>query len=238
MEQSRTNYLIPIAIIVAGALIAGAMFYTNKNKGPSVAGTQTEQNLHLEENMPAVNAGDHILGNPNAAVVMVEYSDTDCPYCQSFQPTLRRMVEEYGKDGKVAWVYRHFAFHPNAPKEAEATECAAELGGNEKFWQYLDLLFSKKDFNVQPYKGLDPSQLPILAESIGLNKTAFTTCLNSGKYATKIAQQYDEAVKSGAQGTPYTILVTRNGRLPITSGAITYDQLRGAVDTLINPKAE
>src|SRR6185436_7093141 len=85
--------------------------------------------------MEPVTEKDHILGNPNAEVIMVEYSDLECPFCKEFHSTLRRVMNEYGKDGKVAWVYRHFpidSLHPKARKEAEATECAAELGGESK----------------------------------------------------------------------------------------------------------
>ncbi len=235
-NQSSTNWLIPLSIIVAGVLIAGSLLIIKLKQGPqntSLAGVAGE---HLEENMLPVTATDHILGNPNAPVIFVEYSDTDCPFCQQFQQSLHKIVNEYGKTGKVAWVYRHFAFHPNAPKEAEATECVAELGGNDKFWQYVDLLFSKKDFTQTPYKGLDAGQLPDLAASIGINKFSFNDCLSSGKYKQKIADDYQNAIKAGAEGTPYTIIVTRNGKIPITTGAVPYDSLKTAVQSLLNEK--
>jgi protein-disulfide isomerase len=232
MEQ-KTNYIIPLAIIIAGALIAWGVYASKKNTAAPQNPDVAEISGHLENNLPAVTADDHILGNPNAPVVMVEYSDTDCPFCQEFHPRLQQVINEYGKDGKVAWVYRHFAFHPNAPKEAEASECVAELGGNIKFFQYLDMLYKKKDFNQNPYIGLDPSQLPVLAASLGINKDAFNQCLSSGKYKEKVAKQYDDAVKAGAQGTPYTVLVTKNGRVPILQ-AISYEQLKLAISALLN----
>ncbi len=232
---NKNNLLIPISIVIAGVIVAGAVFYTKKTNAPAtIKDTIVQQNP--EENMKPVDAEDHILGNPNASVLMVEYSDTDCPFCQEFQGSLQKIMDEYGRDGKVAWVYRHFAFHPKAPKEAEATECVAELGGNEKFWQYVDLLFSKKNFKDVPYNGLDPKELSVIAASIGINKTAFVNCFDSGKYEAKVAASYDDAVKSGARGTPYTILVTRNGKIPITGGAIPYAQLKTAIETLLNEK--
>jgi len=234
MENTqRNNLLVPLAIIIAGVLIAGALFFSRKdaNQNGEVLGNTQER---PEENMKPVSSDDHILGSPNADILLVEYSDTDCPFCQSFHTTLKKVIDEYGKESKVAWVYRHFAFHPKAPKEAEATECVAEIGGNEKFWQFLDLLFSKKDFKKQPYEGLDPKVLPDLAASVGVNKTAFIECLNSGKFAEKVAASYQDGLKAGTQGTPYTILVTKTMKIPINNGAIPYDSLKNAIQSILS----
>jgi protein-disulfide isomerase len=125
---------VPIAIVIAGVLIAGSLYYSNIKVAKQVVNTAPTEAI----SMRAVSSDDHILGNPNADVVIVEYSDTECPFCKQFHTTLRRVMDEYGKDGKVAWVYRHFPIdqlHSKARKEAEATECANELGGAEKFKQ-------------------------------------------------------------------------------------------------------
>ncbi|MFA6602909.1 MAG: thioredoxin domain-containing protein, partial [Candidatus Shapirobacteria bacterium] len=92
--------------------------------------------------MPAVTDKDHIRGNKNAAIVLVEYSDYECPFCKNFHSTMQQVAKDYGN--KVAWVYRHYPlpFHTNAQMEAEAAECVADVGGNDKFWQYTDLVYS------------------------------------------------------------------------------------------------
>jgi protein-disulfide isomerase len=145
--------LIPFSIIVAGALVGAGIYLSSKNPPVQSLG----QIPDIEEiNMLPVTDKDHILGNPNAPVVIVEYSDTECPFCKVFHLTMKRIMTEYGTDGKVAWVYRHFPIaelHSKAQKEAEATECVAELGGNEKFWQYLDAIFAQTNSNDT----LDPS---------------------------------------------------------------------------------
>jgi protein-disulfide isomerase len=105
-----------------------------------------------------VTEKDHITGNPQADVVLIEYSDTECPFCKRFHETMIQVMAEYGASGKVAWVYRHFpldALHSKARHEAEATECATELGGNEKFWAYLNKLEEITPSN----NGLDASLL-------------------------------------------------------------------------------
>lgn len=95
----------------------------------------------LEVTLRPVSADDHILGNPSAKIVIVEYSDLDCPFCKSFHNTMHQIIKE---DGDVAWVYRHYPIpqlHPNAPKKAEETECAYDQKGNEGFWKYADKIF-------------------------------------------------------------------------------------------------
>lgn len=232
-----TNKLaIPLAIIVAGGLMAGALYFSNmkassqavKNQAVAHAGTPPIATGELRP----ITAEDHILGNPNADVVMVEYSDTECPFCKMFHPTLQRIMDQYGKDGKVAWVYRHFPIdqlHPKARKEAEATECANELGGSTKFWAYLNMVYDKTTSN----NTLDPKQLPIIAKTVGLDVNAFNTCLSSGKYAAKVQADYTDAIKAGGQGTPYSVLITKDGVKTPISGAESYENVKSTIDALL-----
>ena len=107
-------------------------------------------------NVRQVTDSDHLRGDPKAKVKVVEFSDLECPFCKRFHVTMQQVIEEY--DGKVAWIYRHFpldSLHSKARKEAEASECAAELGGNDGFWAYIDKLFEITPSN----NGLDPNLL-------------------------------------------------------------------------------
>ena len=83
--------------------------------------------------------GDHIIGNKDASVVIVEYSDLECPYCKRFGETMKEIIAE--SNGDVAWVYRHWIVHPGALPKAGAAECVAKLKGNDAFWKYVDLVF-------------------------------------------------------------------------------------------------
>jgi len=223
---------IPIAIIFAGALVAISLYYSNsKMNSEAIAGTQ--QPAASSVNMKPLSSDDHILGNPNADVIIVEYSDTECPFCKQFQTTLHRVMDEYGKDGKVAWVYRHFpidSLHPKAPKEAEATECVNELGGSTKFWQYLDLIYATTNSN----NSLDPAQLPKLAGQVGVDVTAFNKCLASGKYTDKIKADYADAIAAGGQGTPTSILVSKDGTKTVFTGAQPYENLKAVLDSILS----
>lgn len=113
-------------------------------KTAELAQSQDEQlSEQLKNIRPIDPAKDHILGNQNASIKIVEYSDIQCPYCAKVHPTIKEVVEKY--DGEVMWVYRHFPLniHQYAEELALATECAASLGGNDAFWQTLDGLFER-----------------------------------------------------------------------------------------------
>ena len=222
---------VPIAIVISGALIAGALYYSNSNVPKEVAGGNVPtENTNVE--MRTITSSDHILGNPNADLIIVEYSDTECPYCKVFHNTLKRVMNEYGKDGKVAWVYRHFPIdqlHSKARKEAEATECAFEQGGNEKFWEYINTLYDTTNSN----NSLDASELPKIAKSVGLDVDAFNTCLSSGKYADKVEADYQDAIKAGGRGTPNSIIISKDGTKTNIEGAQPYENLKNIIDALL-----
>lgn len=221
----------PIAIVIAGLIIAGAVIYTGGKKDDG-SGNQpqpmAEQRGDLEKMIP-ITADDHIRGDIKAPVKIVEYSDTECPFCKRFHETMKTVYNEYGKSGKVAWVYRHFpidSLHPKARKEAEATECAAEIGGNDKFWEYLDRLMEITPAN----NGLDAAKLPKIAQYVGLDVNKFNECLSSGKYASKIEQQVQNAQVTGAQGTPWSIVVGKKNKKYPLSGAQPIEAVRQLID--------
>ena len=125
-------------------LISGALPYTDIKPildkyidgGAADAAKQAEV-----AKAPAVTAADHYRGAKDAKIVLVEYSDFECPFCQRFHPTMTQILQDYPTD--VAWVYRHYplSFHPSAQKAAEASECVAKLEGVEAFWEFADSLY-------------------------------------------------------------------------------------------------
>jgi len=236
-ESNNQNIATPIAIVIAGIIIAFSMHTTAGSQAPKKGAqpVQIEQPTAQLETMPAVTAEDHIQGDINAPVVIVEYSDTECPFCQRHHQSMSQLMETYGKEGKVAWVYRHFpidGLHPKSRKEAEATECAAEQGGNAKFWAYMNRLMEITPTN----NGLEASQLPEIAKFVGLDVNAFNTCLSSGKYAKKIAAQIKEAEATGGDGTPWNIIVTKSGKKFPLSGYRPVENLQAIVDAVSKMK--
>jgi len=203
--KEGNSYTIPAAIVIAGAIIALALVYTNNGTQTVKEGPVAEKASAAVINLDPVSAEDHVLGNPNAGVVIVEYSDTECPFCKNFHTTMHRLIDLYGKEGEVAWVYRHFpieTLHSKASREAQATECATELAGDTGFWRYIDRLFSVTPSNNK----LEDSELPNIAEDIGLDREAFLLCLDNGKYKDKVENGVASAQKAGGRGTPFSVI--------------------------------
>jgi len=228
---------IPGAIVLAGALIATGLFFS-RSEGSKLQKTPVNDPEKTdfdpasfgEQNVSPITENDHVFGNPDAPVKIIEFSDLECPFCKQFHSVMEQVVEEY--EGKVARVYRHFPLpqiHPNAPKQAEATECAAELGGNDAFWKYLDRIFEITPSN----NGLDMRLLPEIAEYIGLDKTAFQQCLDSRKYAGKIADYYNDAIRSGGKATPYSIIITKDGTKKSIPGSLPFSSMKIVIDSLL-----
>lgn len=233
-ESPKNNLALPIAIVIAGALIAGAMIYNGDRNTVANAGSESGQKGSLDQMIP-VTAEDHIRGNADAPVKIVEYSDTECPFCKRFHTTMQEVMNEYGSTGKVAWVYRHFPIdqlHSKARKEAVATECAAELGGNDKFWAYLDRLMEITPAN----NGLDPAELPKIAQYVSLNVTKFNECLSSDRYVKKIEEHVQNAVDTGGQGTPWSIVVGKDDKKYPLSGAQPYASVKQLVELALQGK--
>lgn len=189
----------------------------------------------LARNAPAPNKNDHIYGDPGAPVTLIEYSDFECPFCKRFHATVKRLVDE--SDGKVNWVYRHFPIdqlHPvKARREAVASECANELGGNEAFWKFADRFFELTPSNNRT--DIDVV-LPQIAREIGLEESQFIACLDSGKHDKRIEEDLQSAGASGGRGTPWSIIVSKNGKRYPLSGAQPYEAVKRLVDLALKEK--
>jgi protein-disulfide isomerase len=225
--MTRDQWLVPIAIIVAGAIIAVAVYFINKDK-PATPSGQTAANVR-----PYDPAQDHILGNPNAPIKIIEYSDMECPHCKTYAVTLKDLIGEYGPTGEVAWVYRHFPIaelHSKAPKESEAAECAAEVGGgDEAFFKFVDRVYEITPSN----NGLDLGALPDIAAGVGLDREKFKACLDSGKYKAKIDSQVAEALALGIRGTPMSYISVAGNMLPV-EGAQSLSAMRSAINAILD----
>ncbi len=238
MEDTKTSpasntFAIPGAIIVAGLIIAAAIIFGGGTTPSSFGNTERNSAPGIPSNitLEPITEADHIRGNPQAKVFIVEYSDLECPYCKVFHTTMNQIMAQFGAEGEVAWVYRHFPlpFHVKAFKEAEATECVARLGGNTQFWQYVDTIFRVTTSN----DGLNLLDLPVFASGLGIDEDAFNTCLESGEMSTLVEMDMMSGNNAGVSGTPHSLIVVNGKIVDIIEGAQSYLTVKAQIEKVL-----
>lgn len=226
-KKTKSNNNLPIAIAFAAILIAGAIFF-NGMKTPAATAPSGDLDAKIaagidgyikkqqedarkaqeEANKPkrveGVSADDDaVLGNKDAKVTIVEFSDYECPFCKRHQTSVwPKIKEKYVDTGKVKYVFRDFplAFHePIATQEALAAECAGEEG-DDKYYEYHDELFATTKSNKD--LSMDKSKLYELAAKIGLDAAKFKECLDTEKLKDEVEKDMADGAKYGVQGTP------------------------------------
>lgn len=222
-----------MSILALGGIVA---FLLNGNTGlvlgkadtntpPAVQYPTTDPNA-LDPNAPPpsfnvqVTDQDHIRGNKDASVTIVEFSDFECPFCGRFAPTIDQAMAEYGD--KVRLVYKHFpleSIHPMARPTAEASECASEQG---KFWEFHDKVFANQELLSNEYL------TKTLPSELGLDAAKYNTCVTSGKYSQRVDDDYQLGLTAGVQGTPHTLI---NGS-PV-SGAESYAVIKAKIEAAL-----
>ncbi|MCC7203348.1 MAG: DsbA family protein [Nitrospirae bacterium] len=161
------------------------------------------------QELQEVTAGtddDPFLGRSDAPVTIIEFSDYQCPFCGRFvKNTLPDIVKKYIDTGKVKYIFRDFPldFHKNAPKAAEAANCAGDKG---KYWEMHDKLFDNQS-------ALSLDNLRQYATEIGLDADSFNACLDSGRHAEEITKDLEDGIKATVSGTPtFVIGRTQSGK--------------------------
>lgn len=239
-----TNKVFVIALIIA-AFFLGSL--TNKvatlekngatNPAPQAAAPKALSDAGGAQpatgKIKPVSSSDHIRGNANAKLSLVAYTDLECPFCQRFHPTAQELLKVYGD--KIRLIYRHYPlpFHANAQKEAEASECIAQLGSNDSFWKYVDIIFERTTANGT---GFALEKLGPLAAELGVNQEAFQTCLDSGKYEKLVKDSIAEGSAAGVSGTPSTFIINSKGESQIVVGAQPIEAFKTVVDKALAGK--
>lgn len=224
-----------------GAFVFAALFIISLfgvfdfNNGGSGSGTGTGQAV-APTNPPAptgnvkipITDADPLLGDENAEVTVVEFSDFQCPFCQrAYVGAVADLKNSNDfKSGEVNFVYKHFplnSIHPQAQKAAEAAECANRQG---KFWEYHDTLFANQG-------ALDVNSLKTYASQIGLDAGKFNKCLDGNEAKGKVSSDLQEAASAGGRGTPYFVIINnKEGKTQTVSGAVPYSNLEAAIDSV------
>ncbi len=225
MQENRL--ILPFAIIGAGLILAVSLYLYLREPEPAVLTT-----TDLAGEMRPLDDSDHILGNPAAPIMFVEYSDIDSPFAKVFEKTLRGVMNEYGDTGNVAWTYRHLPVtdqHPWSRQHAEAAECAADQGGTSAFFRFIEELQLRAPGSTQ----FNPSGYGQIIELIGLDAQDFSACAEDREYADRVSEDAQNAVTAGATGAPYTIFLVK-GEKPVTiEGLVTGDQLKAMIEAAL-----
>ncbi len=228
--ETKNNLSVPVAIVVAGVFIAGAILLKGSNPPPSIS-VPTGDGAGAATLAP-VGKEDRTLGNPNAKVTLVMYEDFQCPYCgavsgllqsgapviqslkqrdPTWTPFMPEIINNYVKNGKVFFVFRDWAFlGPESIGAAEAARCAGDQG---KFWEYHDYLYSHQSGENQGT--FSETNLKSFAKNLGLDTAAFNKCLDGSKYAQAVADSRTEGTKAGVQGTPKGFIL-KDGKIVST----------------------
>ncbi len=165
-------------------------------------GTQTKKNqveIYLKKPIRPVfdvKIGDApFMGKADAKVEVIEFSDFQCPFCKKGEEIMKGLRKKYGDKIKIAFKQFPLPFHNHAKMAAEASLCAKDVGGNEKFWSLHDVMFENQ-------AKLDKNSLLDAAFKLGLDKKLFETCLTSGKFTAKVEADMEEGKKVGVKSTP------------------------------------
>jgi len=219
MSEKKKSKSLGLSIILASVILAGAIIY----------GFDTLSKILISSNQPApepdrlaIQETDHVKGERDALVTIVEFSDLEDPFSKEMYSNLKKLTQEYGD--KVAWAYRHFpvvSLHPHAKKAAIATECAYNQG---KFWQYTDRLFEMQDT-------LTKDVYADIANDLNFNEINFKECLKSEKVNAKVRNDFKQGLELGVTGTPATFINKKS-----MLGAVSYSTLKAKVEEIISKK--
>ena len=228
MEKFQPFYT-PLAVLLGGALIALAVYMSGSpllgSDRDSTASPQEAQGLGTEK--VEVSADDDaFLGEENAPVTVIEFSDFQCPFCRSFfNDTLPKLKSEYIDKGLVRLVYRDFPleFHEMAQKYAEAAECAGDQG---KFFEMHDKIFGEQAQEGEgTISGITNDDVKKWAREIGLEGSDFDQCLDSDKFAEEVQKDFSDGSTAGVKGTPTFFI---NGT-PL-EGAQPFESFKAVID--------
>ncbi len=209
-RKSRAG-LITIIVVVVLFIGLGVVFYSLVRENVDLLEDQNQAaTLHI------ATADDPSKGGIDAKIVIVEFSDFQCPYCFQSFPVVRELISAYGD--QIKFIYRDFPLKNNSQKAAEAGECAHEQG---KFWEMHDKLFiNQNDLSVLALKRY--------ASELGLDESSFNECLDSGRYVTEVQEDLSDGLLAGVDGTPTFFINDYEFQ-----GSVTVDAFKMIIDELI-----
>ena len=232
-------------VILAAIIISGTVLYNNSkpsNNNVVVNGNTPSQQQPQQQPTGPVKVSiddDAVLGDKNAPLTMIEFSDYECPFCKRhFTDVYPQIKKDYIDTGKVKFVFRDYiavpSHNPLATSQAMAAECSREQGGDSVYFKYHDEIFKRTTSNGN---GMAVLQLGVIAKDLGLNVSAFQSCLDSNKYKDEVNKDIADGQKVGVNGTPSFFVGKSNSSGTIDGtiivGAQPYAAFQTAIDQLL-----
>jgi protein-disulfide isomerase len=221
----KNEWFLPGAIIVAGIIIAISVY--------SVHHAQLMSKKGNPEAARPIDATDHVIGNPAAPVVVIEYGDIDSRYTKDFDLVMTQIMDAYGSSGNVAWVFRHFPLvvqNQYSEQHAEAAECVAAQGGTAMFYKFIDSLQATSPDENQ----FNPAGYDDVVSGLGLDVSKFNLCIKGHTYEKHVAADFNNALEIGAEGSPYSVLLVKGQKPRVISGSLPYNAMKQVVDQAIH----
>src|SRR3990167_5472637 len=232
------SFVIAVAILISGGVIQLQGVKTlgaQASPLPQVGASPLPQAEEPAGPMEVSLDDDPVMGDKNAPLTMVEFSDYECPFCKRyFDQTLPEIKKDYVDSGKLKIVFRDLplSFHdPMATTEAIAANCAREQGGDSKYFQFHDEMFKRTTSNGD---GLDRAEIDKIAADVGLNASNFKTCLDTEKYKDEVSKDLSDASNVGADGTPTFFIGKSEAGNKITGTKLMGAQPYSAFKTIID----
>jgi len=234
MSNKNEKFIIVLSVFLI--FLSGLNTIVNYELLSTMKGEEGIKNLFSNNNVKLKDISENYLGNLNSDIVVLIFSDFECPYCGASEGTHKGLIDgfkaqdptweaaipklrELAKDNKIKLVFKQYPldFHQYAQKSAEASLCASEQG---KFWEYHDVLFENQN-------ALSTAKLSEYAESLGLNVLRFDECLDSGIMREKVSADINEGNSLGVRGTPAFVI---NGQL--LSGAQSFSAINQVINAM------
>ena len=216
-----------VILLVGGLLVLASQTSASPTAEPTAGGANLAPpppHSHPDENLNAI-------GDPNAPVTIIEYSDFQCPFCGRFaRETEPLIIQHYVETGKVRLVYRTFGdwIGPESLRAAEAAYCAGDQG---KFWEFHDVLFYNQHGENQG--AFSRERIDSMAKMLGLDMDAFDQCLDSHKYRQQAMQDLKDGQAAGVKGTPSFLVIAPDGSQQFIEGALPYARFQEAIEAAL-----
>lgn len=240
-QPKKEKWLLPVSILIAAVLVAGAIIYNSSSGNSRETGELTANISNIVNEMDNIKDRRALLGDPDAPLTIVEFGDFQCPFCgKFFQEAGRKIREEYVKTGKVNVVSVDLAFLGKESQwAAQAAYCAGEQGS---YWQYHDYIYSylwdnyySQGKNGENVGALSKENLKEFAGELGLNSDEFNQCLDSGRYAEKVEEGLALAKKLlGKRLSTPSIFVGKT----LIQGAQPYEVFKQSIEQQLNKKIQ